>query len=110
MTVETKLVWQQELPDSPGDWLWLNVWSCGCCIHRSGVATVDDDEQKSDHWLKIKDGLYLTWAGQAAFENQPLDFPTAWAKLELPPADWPNEKYFAEQKRRKEINDENKTV
>jgi hypothetical protein len=83
--------WQAELPDSPGDWLWLQCFSCGCVI-ASGIAWVSEHEIRADEMIRDGDRpLYLSW--QAPPERQPLRDATGqwhvdyWMKLTIPRED-----------------------
>lgn len=64
--------WQREVPTEEGDWLWLCIWSCGCCVRSSGVAFVDEE------------GVFH-FNGNS---EEDVSSVTAWAKIELPPQRW----------------------
>lgn len=89
--------WQKEFPQENGDWLWVSMWGCACCIRESGIAWIhevypEDDnlppiyyQNKDDKWLGI------SWEGRKPCfldkeEKQP-DI-TAWMKIDLPPKEW----------------------
>lgn len=38
--VKAGTVWRTELPDEPGDWLYVKMWSCGCCPCFVGIADI----------------------------------------------------------------------
>jgi len=61
--------WRAGLPDSPGDWLWVQHFGCGCVI-ASGIAWVHDDDGRYDERIRGGDRpLYLSW--QAEPERRP---------------------------------------
>lgn len=72
--------WQRGIPDSPGDWLYVEQWECGCVI-RSGIAYVFDYELKGHNRIvKLPNELNLSWEGQEVN----LDAVSAWRKILLP--------------------------
>lgn len=78
--------WQQKLPDSPGEWLWVSTWSCGC-VDKAGIAWVfDGDIDDNSNSLQLPDNLYLSWEGQHG--KQDLRSIVAWQKISLPPLEW----------------------
>lgn len=82
------LGWQREPPDSPGEWLWLCQWSCGC-VMKAGVAWVPErDETPSQVDCVLPCGLSLSWEGQALRDDMGIDEVVAWAKIKLPPREW----------------------
>jgi hypothetical protein len=94
-----KLDWKP-LPDSPGDWLWILLWSCKCCIFRSGIAFVmsTKDWDEKDFGVseeRLPGDLALGWEGsrdsygpgndgKAVCYKMEIDQVTAWAKISLP--------------------------
>jgi len=32
----------KDLPDSEGDWLWVYMWDCGCCVAKCGICWVTE--------------------------------------------------------------------
>lgn len=109
--------WQKEPPDSEGEWLWIEQWSCGCICH-SGIAWVEaiefhedklTDQELKEHEEHYKNSvklpnptvalspnslydnpnvLYLSWEGSHYYEGQKIEHMTAWQKIELPPKEW----------------------
>ena len=62
--------WEKELPQTEGDYLWVVMWSCNCCIRRSGVVAVldkgeydKDGEYKDNFHYTTKDDKVLTMFG-----------------------------------------------
>lgn len=89
--------WQQELPQEPGDWLWVTMWGCGCCVHSCGIAYVFDAEEADtpERFLYTKDGKQLAISWESPKEKHPYIHEgkpdiTAWMKVELPPYEWSN--------------------
>ncbi|RJQ25048.1 hypothetical protein C4577_06595 [Candidatus Parcubacteria bacterium] len=95
--------WQKELPNEEGDWLWVSMWSCGCCVSKSGIAWIHqvDPEYEKEHpengvtpiIYKGKNDKWLgiSWENQEPyFENDDKTKPivTAWTKVKLPPKEW----------------------
>ena len=88
--------WQQEFPQTEGDWLWVNMWGCACCIHKSGIAYVSDytgaDDLPPIVYTDNKGKLLgISWEGQKPhFNDAEEKCPqiTAWAKIKLPPKKW----------------------
>tara|TARA_Y100000310_G_C20534324_1_gene740090 strand:+ start:121 stop:444 length:324 start_codon:yes stop_codon:yes gene_type:complete len=88
--------WQKEKPDSEGDWLWVEMWTCNCCVHRSGIAWVQkvdmekdgySDKEKEDFLADHEDlgnNFYLHWQGSRPDKYVTIDTVTAWMKLPLP--------------------------
>lgn len=76
--------WQREFPTEPGDWLWVEMWPCGSCVHKCGIAWVDDDgnfideETGRGHWI----------SGEPTLIDGKPEFITAWRRIELPPKQW----------------------
>ena len=66
---ESNLKWSKELPTEPGDYLWVEQFSCGCVI-KSGIAFVNEE---GPHWEDQEPN---------SFEGKPIvDF---WARIQLP--------------------------
>lgn len=71
-----QLKWQKEPPDSEGDWLWVKMWGCGCCVCRSGIA-----------FCRLEDNEYkISWEG-----SDQDGWITAWAKIDLPASGFEDE-------------------
>ena len=85
--------WQRELPQEEGDWLWINQWSCGCCLMANGIAYIqewpeDDPTITSDDWTyRTKDGrlMLVGWGGQKPFMLESGPEITYWRRVVLPP-------------------------
>ena len=84
--------WSKELPQAEGDYLWICMWSCGCCVRQSGICWVYPDSEKDDdkcYVYETKDGrkLRISWEGgivpivQNALD---VDF---WMPIKLPKMD-----------------------
>lgn len=84
--------WQTDLPNEAGDWHWVDIFSCNCCIHMTGIALVTSptDYSQSDY----PDGFYYIDRNGVSrvmfyecnippiFEGKPAV--TAWKKFENP--------------------------
>lgn len=59
--------WQKELPQKEGDYLWVIMWSCNCCIHKNGIVTVheiiDLEYQKPSFQYQNKEGILMGFFG-----------------------------------------------
>ena len=81
--------WRREPPDKCGDWLWVTVWSCGCCVMQCGIAWVQPLEENDE---QPYDWQYGHW--KVSFvPNQPVmrdgnPHITAWRHIQLPPFEW----------------------
>lgn len=89
-----QVAWRRELPDREGDWLWVIVSSCGCCVINCGIAYVYDyagatDKERAER-LKTATALQDTLLLSFESHNSPpaVDDVTAWAQVELPPKEW----------------------
>jgi hypothetical protein len=78
-------------PDTKGDWLWVEMWGCGCCVHKCGVAWVHDEVDLNDpppiHYALTNTVLGISWEGnKPTFEDKEEKNPiiTAWMKITLP--------------------------
>lgn len=80
--------WQKQPPDSPGDWLWVDMWECGSCVHQSGICWVAE-ESTMESPEQIIGAFGLSWEGCQPWNG--LEGITAWRKIELPPAEWADE-------------------
>ncbi len=68
------------IPDSPGEWLWVEQWDCGCVI-RCGIAWVPEvDRCPDDMPVLLPCGLRLSWEGTVGVLSQI----SAWRKIGLP--------------------------
>jgi hypothetical protein len=81
----SNLEWTVEPPTEEGDYLWLEVFECGC-VHRSGIADVFnwDDYNFKPNYILPGGVLGVAWGAQPPyfFEGEPvIDF---WAKVDLP--------------------------
>ena len=85
--VTTETEWQRQPPDSPGEWLWIISWSCGC-VHQAGIAWVpsDDDLDQGPLDEVLPSGLRLSWEGQR-HEGASVEDVTAWRRIGLPPVE-----------------------
>ena len=105
-TVETD--WQTEIPDSPGEWLWIRQWSCGC-VQCSGIAWVQEQDLSPEKMANLGNGMCLSWGGDNPYKGRAKDLSserpevvqlihaqydndewklnsiTAWRKILLPP-------------------------
>tara|TARA_Y100000034_G_scaffold75549_1_gene90737 strand:+ start:3116 stop:3376 length:261 start_codon:yes stop_codon:yes gene_type:complete len=77
----------QKLPDSEGDWLWVEMWSCGCCVLGSGIAWVSKEINGDGDWQVGK--FKISWEGkQPTLEKGEPAMITGWKKVDLPPKKW----------------------
>lgn len=54
----------KSLPDSPGDWLWICAFSCGCCVMEAGIVWVlSEDDCSEENRLKMDEinGFKVQW-------------------------------------------------
>lgn len=79
--------WQRELPNSPGEWLWIIQWSCGC-VQKSGIAWVPEPDWCPDGLEPLPNGLHLSWEGSKPWETAKVEYVLAWRKIKLPPLEW----------------------
>lgn len=79
--------WFSTNPTEEGDYLWVELWDCGC-VHRSGIAHVyhDDSPDEDVYWLDRERGLAVSWEGQPPFWFDGKPCVDWWKKIELPPA------------------------
>ncbi len=84
-------LWQTELPQTEGDHLWLEQWSCGCVL-RSGIAYVREwpeeggpDEPAFTYHTKEGKLMAISWEGQkpTIISGKPVIH--YWMPVELPP-------------------------
>ncbi len=85
--------WQAELPNAPGDWLWVTLWGCECCVRAAGIANIHELESESDGPRESEfsfagqhgERYVINWESQTRpyFEGD-IPKPTAWAKIDLP--------------------------
>lgn len=76
--------WQKERPAETGDWLWAVMWSCGCCVHSSGIAEIYEDDGTTAGLIYEASGK--KWAARWGAINKPSDPETIthWARIDLP--------------------------
>ena len=98
--------WKKQ-PDSTGDWLWVMMWSCGCCVRKCGIATVyeyDDSDNFNEYgvgsgWEQgdiclVPSRFLVCFEGLAEQDRKyftPTDI-TGWLKTGLPPYNWEEER------------------
>ena len=103
------MTWQKELPNSEGDWLFVIMWGCGCCVIDVGFVDLIKDDGEEDTYqqyteqgrILLPHGLWLSWepephrwkylkkkSGKVTLEDMDI---TAWQKMTLPPKDFINE-------------------
>lgn len=39
---EPQMNWLKELPQEEGDYLWVEMWGCDCCVLKSGICWIFD--------------------------------------------------------------------
>lgn len=86
-----------KMPTEPGNYLWVKMWSCGCCNLFSGICWVTDTKVnpeilKFPSWVIQGKELCIHFEGCGEFSKpQMIDgVPdvTAYLKIELPPYEW----------------------
>ena len=93
--------WLRDLPEEQGNYLWINIWSCDCCVRSSGIAWIREVELEEkgkdvsqwgrpDYTWTGKDGKLwgLFWErGNDEYGIRPDGLPDVdyFLKLELPP-------------------------
>lgn len=79
--------WQKEKPAADGDWLWAVMWSCGCCVHSSGIAEIREDDATPAGYVYEAGGKKM--AARWGSINKPINPETIthWARIDLPPRD-----------------------
>ena len=56
-----ELNWSKELPQTEGDYLWVAMWGCDCCVRKNGVVTIRDVTNACAEWLEdVKDNFTYT--------------------------------------------------
>lgn len=80
---EAERTWQRELPNAPGDWMWVRTFDCGCCPIASGFVDVwksrDDELEKLADFRNGELCIAHNGPGYDGFGV------TAWMKVSLPP-------------------------
>jgi hypothetical protein len=65
----SKITWTKELPQKEGDYLWIAMWGCNCCINCNGIVTIHDitdggyDITKARFRYQTKDGKTMAFFG-----------------------------------------------
>lgn len=87
--------WLTELPEKEGDYLWINIWGCNCCVRSSGVCWIREvvpEDEPHFRWTG-KDGKTwgLFWEGSrkaGEFDIRPNGRPDVdyFLELDLPPS------------------------
>ena len=58
-------MWLQNTPIEPGDYLWVYMWGCNCCVAKCGIVTLCNGEFNNmsgdkldlecvDGWLRLE--------------------------------------------------------
>lgn len=89
-------LWQTELPQTEGDYVWLRQWGCGCVV-CSGIAYVSECEDgppdEDSAWAgaftyRTKEDklMAVSWEGQEPSKGTDGKFVIHyWMPVELPP-------------------------
>ena len=77
-------------PDETGDWLWVCMWSCDCCVRCSGIVWIT--EEPDEHAVDLGNGFHLHWEGSEPEHGLDVEEITAFMKVALP------DTYFGELK------------
>ena len=64
------MTWLEDYPQEKGNYLWVSVWGCDCCVRKSGIAWIYDvkdyhaDEMPSINY-HTQEGKHLgiSWEG-----------------------------------------------
>lgn len=68
----------QSLPDSVGDWLYVTMMPCDCCVDLVGIVFVCDS--KINKMIDLGNGFFVDWTEPE--EN--LKYIYHWKKIQLP--------------------------
>jgi hypothetical protein len=56
--------WLKELPEESGDYLWVLMWTCDCCVNRSGIAWIEEatpEDKPNFYYEKNGKGFGIWW-------------------------------------------------
>ena len=79
----------QDRPDEVGDYLFVLMMECGCCVDCAGIGCVfsypneGTEVTKLTKMEKIGDKLWWSWEGQKPREDMKLEY-FKFLKIELP--------------------------
>lgn len=88
--------WTNKLPQEPGDYLWVNMFGCDCCVSESGIAFIYNVIEYGTQNKKAPlyrndtgDLMGISWEGQppkSTVEKHGVTtyFVESWAKITLP--------------------------
>jgi hypothetical protein len=84
-------MWVEEFPQESGDFLWVAMWGCDCCVHKSGIAWVYDvtgdkeEELPLTHYQVGDKVLGISWEGaEPYFKDNDKKAPIVDGWLKLP--------------------------
>jgi len=81
------LNWQKDPPDEEGDWLWIEQFSCSCCLIKYGIAAARYEEGWGQIEYEVNGRtMSVSWEGHppTTRENDGSLAIHWWAKIELP--------------------------
>ena len=64
--------YSRELPQQEGNYLWLCLWGCNCCVRQSGIAwvrTIDEPDNDS-YCYQNANGQWLELCWEGGIGNQ----------------------------------------
>jgi hypothetical protein len=71
--------WFNNLPQHEGDFLWIWMWGCNCCVARNGIVTIKDVTDADEDFKKELEGRFMYLAENSnvlAFFGPDEDIPT----------------------------------
>jgi hypothetical protein len=78
--------WLPDLPEEQGDYLWVNIWGCNCCVRSSGICwirEVEPEENPEYSWTAKNGKLLGLFDVSLRLDGTPdIDY---FLKLKLPP-------------------------
>lgn len=81
-------MWLKEFPQEVGDFLWVSMWGCDCCVNKSGIAWIHDvtgDDLPAIHYQVGELTLGVSWEGtEPSFEDLEKKVPIIDGWLKLP--------------------------
>lgn len=81
--------WLPDLPEEQGDYLWVNIWGCNCCVRSSGICWIREvePEDSPEYSWQSKNGkllgLFDSGVSLRLVGTPDIDY---FLKLKLPPA------------------------
>lgn len=84
--------WSKHLPTKYGDYLWVVMWDCNCCVQNCGIAFVlnpkDYRPDENGHLYIYSDEFAISWEGKKPFFLEDgTPYITHWTPCLLPGED-----------------------